>query len=120
MRKMLALATLLASGIAMTASATPAPPDVPPSATPIVPPHRTALVIHGGAGVASRASVPPEDEVLIRAELDKALDAGNAVLSGGGSALDAVTAAIVVLEESPWFNAGKGAVYDAEGGHELD
>jgi len=113
---MLALATLLASGIAMTASASTDSPNV----SPIVPPHKTALVIHGGAGVASRASVPPEDEVLIRADLDKALDAGNAVLSRGGSALDAVTAAIVVLEDSPWFNAGKGAVYDAEGGHELD
>jgi len=82
--------------------------------------HKTALVIHGGAGVASRESVPPEDEAAIRKELDRALDAGNAVLKSGGSAIDAVTAAIVVLEESPWFNAGKGAVYDAEGGHELD
>jgi beta-aspartyl-peptidase (threonine type) len=82
--------------------------------------HKTALVIHGGAGVASRESVPPEDEAAIRKELDRALDAGNAVLKSGGSAIEAVTVAIVVLEESPWFNAGKGAVYDAEGGHELD
>jgi beta-aspartyl-peptidase (threonine type) len=82
--------------------------------------HKTALVIHGGAGVASRESVPPADEAAIRKELDRALDAGNAILQKGGSAIDAVTAAIVVLEESPWFNAGKGAVYDAEGGHELD
>ncbi|MEO8160022.1 MAG: isoaspartyl peptidase/L-asparaginase [Arenimonas sp.] len=82
--------------------------------------HKTALVIHGGAGVSSRESVPPADEIAIRKELDRALDAGNAILQAGGSALDAVTAAIVVLEDSPWFNAGKGAVYDAEGGHELD
>jgi beta-aspartyl-peptidase (threonine type) len=81
---------------------------------------KTALVIHGGAGVASRESVPPQDAIAIRADLDRALDAGNALLAAGGTALDAVTAAIVALEESPWFNAGKGAVYDARGGHELD
>ena len=81
---------------------------------------RTALVIHGGAGVASREAVPPADEAAIRVELERALDAGNAVLASGGSALDAVTAAVVALEESPWFNAGKGAVFHAQGGHELD
>ena len=78
------------------------------------------LVIHGGAGVASREAVPPEDEAAIRAELDRALEAGHAILSAGGSALDAVTAAVVALEECPWFNAGKGAVFNAEGRHELD
>jgi L-asparaginase / beta-aspartyl-peptidase len=81
---------------------------------------RTALVIHGGAGVASREAVPPADDAAIRAELERALDAGNAILQAGGSALDAVTAAVVALEESPWFNAGKGAVFHADGGHELD
>ena len=80
----------------------------------------TALVVHGGAGVASRESVPPDDAIAIRHDLDRALDAGNAVLLAGGSALDAVTAAIVVLEDSPWFNAGMGSVYDASGGHALD
>jgi beta-aspartyl-peptidase (threonine type) len=82
--------------------------------------HRTALVIHGGAGVSSRESVSAEDEKAIRHDLDLALDAGQAVLASGGSALDAVTAAIVVLEDSPWFNAGRGSVYNAEGRHELD
>ncbi|MBW8310409.1 MAG: isoaspartyl peptidase/L-asparaginase [Rhizobium sp.] len=80
----------------------------------------TALVIHGGAGVIERASLSPEDEKTVRAELDRALDAGHAVLRDGGSALDAVSAAVGVMEESPWFNAGKGAVFNAEGGHELD
>lgn len=80
----------------------------------------TALVIHGGAGVIERASLSPEDEKTVRAELDRALDAGHAVLREGGSALDAVSAAVNVLEESPWFNAGKGAVFNADGGHELD
>lgn len=79
-----------------------------------------ALVIHGGAGVMSRADVPSQDAIKIRADLDHALDAGNAILQKGGSALDAVSAAITVLEDSPWFNAGKGAVFNAEGGHELD
>ena len=81
---------------------------------------KTALVIHGGAGVASRQSVSAEDAVVIRKELDRALDAGEKVLKSGGSALDAVSAAIVVLEDSPWFNAGKGSVFNADGGHELD
>lgn len=84
------------------------------------PTHRTALVIHGGAGVTSRDSIPVADQAAIQADLNRALDAGQAVLATGGSALDAVTAAIVVMEDSPWFNAGKGAVYNAEGGHELD
>ena len=81
---------------------------------------RTALVIHGGAGVIERAALSPQDEREVRAALDRALDAGNAVLSRGGPAIDAVEAAIVVLEDSPHFNAGKGAVFNARGGHELD
>nr|WP_225876320.1 isoaspartyl peptidase/L-asparaginase [Lysobacter terrestris] len=81
---------------------------------------RTALVIHGGAGVIERSALSAQDEREIRAALDRALDAGNAVLAKGGSALDAVEAAIVVMEESPQFNAGKGAVFNAEGKHELD
>ena len=81
---------------------------------------RTALVIHGGAGVIERSALSAEDEKAIRADLDRALDAGNAILVKGGSALDAVEAVIVVLEDSPRFNAGKGSVFNAEGGHELD
>ncbi|HET6435484.1 MAG TPA: isoaspartyl peptidase/L-asparaginase [Xanthomonadaceae bacterium] len=83
-------------------------------------PPKTALVIHGGAGVIERGSLSPEDERAIRADLGRALDAGNAVLAKGGPALDAVQAAIQVLEDSPRFNAGKGAVFNAVGGHELD
>ena len=82
--------------------------------------HPIALVIHGGAGVSSRDSISAADEVAIRHDLDLALEAGHRVLASGGSALDAVTAAIVVLEDSPWFNAGKGSVFDADGRHELD
>ena len=79
-----------------------------------------ALVIHGGAGVSSRDAIGAADQLAIRHDLDLALDAGQGVLSAGGTALDAVTAAIVVLEDSPWFNAGKGSVFDAEGRHQLD
>lgn len=80
----------------------------------------TALAIHGGAGVIERADLSEGDAAAIRADLHKALDAGHAVLNGGGSALDAVQAAVQVLEDSPHFNAGKGAVYNAQGRHELD
>ena len=80
----------------------------------------TALVIHGGAGVMDRAQMTPAKEKAIRADLNRALDAGNAVLAKGGTALDAVQAAILVMEESPHFNAGKGAVFDADGHHQLD
>lgn len=80
----------------------------------------TALVIHGGAGVIERKALSADAERAIRGTLDAALDAGHAVLAGGGSALDAVEASVRVLEESPHFNAGKGAVFNAEGRHELD
>ena len=80
----------------------------------------TALVIHGGAGFVPKDSLSADDVRDFHAQLDRALDAGNAVLSSGGSALDAVSAAVIVLEESPRFNAGKGAVLNAQGGHELD
>ena len=79
-----------------------------------------ALVIHGGAGVIERDQLSAAEEQAIRADLDAALEAGNLVLAAGGSALDAAQAAVVALEESPRFNAGKGSVYNAEGRHELD
>jgi beta-aspartyl-peptidase (threonine type) len=81
---------------------------------------KTALVIHGGAGVIERGSLSAEEEKAIRADLDRALDAGRAILASGGAALDAVQAAIRILEDSPHFNAGKGAVCDAEGKPQLD
>ena len=81
---------------------------------------KTALVIHGGAGVMSRQSMSAETETAYQAALNKALDAGNAVLQKGGTAREAVIASILVMEDSPLFNAGKGAVFNAEGGHELD
>ena len=78
------------------------------------------LVIHGGAGTILRENMTPEKEQAYRAKLEEALRAGEAVLKGGGEALDAVTAAIHVMEDSPLFNAGKGAVFTHEGRNEMD
>jgi len=78
------------------------------------------LVIHGGAGTISRAELSPELEAQFRAKLHEALAAGYAVLERGGPALDAVIAAVNLLEDSPLFNAGRGAVMNADGQCELD
>lgn len=78
------------------------------------------LVIHGGAGVIERSRIKPEQDKAIRAALGQALDAGSAVLKRGGSALDAVEAAVRVLEDDPNFNAGRGAVFTHDGANELD
>ena len=77
------------------------------------------FVIHGGAGVIAK-EVTPEKEKAYRAELQRALEAGYAVLKGGGNGLDAVSKAIVIMEDSPLFNAGKGAVFNHDGKNELD
>ncbi len=79
-----------------------------------------SIAIHGGAGVISRASMTPEAEKNYREDLGKALDAGYAVLESGGTAMDAVIAAVKILEDSPLFNAGRGAVFSAEGVNDLD
>jgi beta-aspartyl-peptidase (threonine type) len=78
------------------------------------------LVLHGGAGVIERAALTPAREAEYRAKLAEARDAGYAILEKGGAALDAVAAAIVILEDSPLFNAGKGAVFTHDGTCELD
>ena len=79
-----------------------------------------SLAIHGGAGVIERGSLTKHAEAAYRAGLTAALDAGGAVLGRGGSSLDAVEAALRVLEDDPLFNAGRGAVFTAEGRNELD
>lgn len=79
-----------------------------------------ALAVHGGAGVITRAGMTPEAEAAVRDGIRRALEAGYAVLRDGGTALDAVTAAVVVLEDDPSFNAGRGAVLTNEGTAELD
>ena len=78
------------------------------------------IVIHGGAGTLTRAALSEDTEAAIRRDLEHALAAGMALLREGGSSLDAVEAAVVHLEDSPLFNAGRGAVYTSEETHELD
>lgn len=79
-----------------------------------------SIAIHGGAGVINRASMTAENERAYRADLERALDAGYGVLEQGGASLDAVVAAVRILEDSPYFNAGKGAVFSHAGVNELD
>ena len=79
-----------------------------------------AIAIHGGAGTIEKSRFTPEQEKAYRAKLREAVEVGYKVLESGGESLDAVTAAINILEDSPFFNAGKGAVYTYDGSHELD
>jgi beta-aspartyl-peptidase (threonine type) len=79
-----------------------------------------SFAIHGGAGVIERDSLTPEQDAAYRAALHRALEAGSTVLAEGGSALDAVQAAIELMEDDPLFNAGRGAVFTAAGRNELD
>jgi len=78
------------------------------------------LAIHGGAGTLPRAEMTASQESNYRAGLAEALDAGYALLAAGGSSLDAVTRAIVLLEDNALFNAGHGAVFTLDGRNELD
>jgi L-asparaginase / beta-aspartyl-peptidase len=78
------------------------------------------LVLHGGAGTIARDKLTPEREAAMRADMERALREAHGVLASGGTSLDAVTAAIVILEDSPYFNAGKGAVFTHDGVNELD
>lgn len=88
--------------------------DIAASSAPI------GIVIHGGAGTINRDSITPEQEQAYHAMLTHAVNQGYNILARGGSSLDAVTAAVLVLEDSPLFNAGKGAVYTFDERHELD
>ena len=78
------------------------------------------MVIHGGAGTILPEQMTPEREAEFRAKLTEALETGHAVLRDGGSSLDAVEATIRVLEDSPLFNAGRGAVFTADGTNSMD
>ena len=78
------------------------------------------LAIHGGAGVTPRAQMSQDREAAYHAALARVLRTGESVLEAGGAALDAVTAAVVALEDEPLFNAGLGAVFTRDGTHEMD
>jgi len=79
-----------------------------------------SLVVHGGSGVIDRADLTPEQDKAYRGALTRAAEAGAAVLRVSGTALDAVEAAVRILEDDPLFNAGRGAVFTADGRVELD
>ncbi|WP_258240409.1 isoaspartyl peptidase/L-asparaginase family protein [Pseudidiomarina homiensis] len=79
-----------------------------------------SIAIHGGAGTITRADLSAEQEAAYQAKLTEALNAGHVILADGGTSMDAVVAAIQIMEESPLFNSGRGAVYTFEGEHELD
>jgi beta-aspartyl-peptidase (threonine type) len=135
-KSLLMAATLMTALPARAQEAEPVARDVPVDASPAAPeegqPARPPLTldldakkpwgiaIHGGAGVITRAKMTPEKEAAIRDALKMALDAGSAVLAGGGSSVDAVEAAVVVLEDDPNFNAGRGAVLTHDGTISLD
>lgn len=78
------------------------------------------IAIHGGAGTLPRAELSAGAEVKYRAGLGEAIDAGFALLESGGTSLDAVTRAVMLLEDNPLFNAARGAVFTLEGRNELD
>lgn len=115
----LALTTFLLAGCGSEESAAPANSDAraggAPGATA-----QWGIVIHGGAGTISRESMTDEQETAYRAALELSLQRGHAILAEGGSALDAVVAAVQVMEDDSIFNAGRGAVFTNDGRNELD
>jgi L-asparaginase / beta-aspartyl-peptidase len=79
-----------------------------------------AIAIHGGAGTILRSTMTPEKECAYKKGLEEAINAGTTVLSSGGYSLDAVEAAIKIMEDNPLFNAGKGSVFTHDGKNEMD
>ena len=110
-----ALFTIVAAGLALLAPSTAFADDHMGGEKP-----KWSLAIHGGAGTILPENITPEQRAAYQAALQEALDAGTEVLVEGGSAMDAVKAAIIPMEDNPLFNAGRGAVYTWEGENELD
>lgn len=106
--RVLTLAATIA--VLMTSQVQAAPPPAP----------KWAIVVHGGAGVIERSQLTPEQERAYRSAMTRVTEAGAKVLKDGGSAMDAIEATIHLLEDDPLFNAGRGAVFTAEGRNELD
>ncbi|MFN9110343.1 MAG: isoaspartyl peptidase/L-asparaginase family protein [Bacteroidota bacterium] len=82
--------------------------------------NKFAIAVHGGAGTILKSLMTPEKELAYHNGLTQSLQAGYALLEKGGSALDAVEAAVMALEDFPLFNAGRGAVFTNKGTHEMD
>lgn len=112
---------LMMLGTAAAVSAC-APPEPAPTITPVPTTVQASfgMVIHGGAGTIRRGSMTPEREAEYTAVLEQALRTGHRILAEGGTSLDAVEATIRIMEDSPLFNAGRGAVFTSAGRNELD
>jgi L-asparaginase / beta-aspartyl-peptidase len=108
---------LLAVSLCFLCACSPKTKDTPKIENPIP---AYGIVIHGGAGTIMKKNMTPEKEEAYGQMLDSALSAGYTILENGGNSLDAVQSAIEILENSPLFNAGKGAVFNHEGRHEMD
>ena len=78
------------------------------------------IVIHGGAGTIKRENMSSELEKSYFGKLQEAINKGYEILEGGGTSVEAVVLTVSILEDSPLFNAGKGAVFTHEGKNELD
>ena len=111
----LALAAALAAAVLFVGRGQEAPAAAPEARV-----QNVLFAIHGGAGTIRREDLTPEQERAYRDALTTALRAGYDVVRRGGEATDAVKAAIVTMEDSELFNAGKGAVFTTDAGHELD
>jgi beta-aspartyl-peptidase (threonine type) len=119
-RRLLLLLALVAGCQNSAGGQAPAATGTSAGEEPDVPRVTYGMVIHGGAGTILPEQMTPEREQEFRAKLTEALETGHAVLRDGGSSLDAVEATIRVLEDSPLFNAGRGAVFTADGTNSLD
>lgn len=106
MRAVAAVLAVLAMALSSGAQAAPRP--------------KWAIVVHGGAGVIERKDLTPEQDKAYREAMGRVAEAGAEVLRKGGSSLDAIEAAIRLMEDDPLFNAGRGAVFAADGKNELD
>ncbi|MBR9989466.1 MAG: isoaspartyl peptidase/L-asparaginase [Gemmatimonadetes bacterium] len=117
LRRLALLATAFGTTVPLSTACSSAPPP-----TVAVAPAGTGfgMVIHGGAGTITRATMTDEMEAQYRAVLEQALRTGYEILERGGSSLDAVEATVRVMEDAPMFNAGRGAVFTNEGRNELD
>lgn len=116
--------TYIALALMLSACGVPPPSSEPAltidAAEAVAAPPEWRLVIHGGAGVILKENMSAAREAAYTAALETALEAGAAVLRQGGSAVDAVQAAVIPMENDPLFNAGVGAVFTAMAEHELD
>lgn len=112
-----AASSLLVSAVLVSGAALLAPNALAQNANDNA---KFSIAIHGGAGTITRESMTPERERAYTAKLTEAINAGHAVLANGGTSMDAVVTAVQIMEDSPLFNSGRGAVYNWDGVHELD